>query len=469
MDKNIHLKLVSSFKADSCRACQYSAIEGLEILAHGLETVDSYKATLKYISKDGRYLFLSGDKEEKVELDCGYYLVGFGKAAIDMCKAVVDYAGRYLEKGMLIVDKKRVDWRSMNYLRDNGVEVLYGGYPFPNKSSLTSSKKLLNLLLSAPEDKLILLLISGGGESLFELPLDGVSISDLRELYRLCREHGMPPHEFSVVIKHLSKVKGGKLSQYIYPRRAVSLIISPSLGRNVYDVAGGPTLPDETSFEDAKRILDFYGIWDELPTSVSRAVMVGIEGSYPETVRKGDPVFKNIRNIVVASGRSGLKSMKMYAELKGYNTFILSSRLIGEAREVGQVIASLVEDMYWDNAPVEPPSVLLAGGATSVNVRGDGVGGRNQELLLSIVRRLNGLHGVAVIAFNSDGVDGNSPAAGAIVDGCTLRDALKKGLYPEDFLKNNDSYTFFEKLNRVLITGSTGTDVNDFILVVINI
>ena len=469
MNKNIHLKLVSSYKADSCRACQYSVTEGLEILAYGLESVDSYKATLRYISKDGKYLFLSNSKEDKIDLSSGYYLLGFGKAAIGMCKAVVDYAGQYMDRGLIIVDKKRVDWRDMNYLRENGVDIQYGGYPFPTKASIESSRKLINLILSAPEDMLIILLISGGGESLFEIPLDGVSINDLSNLYKLCRVRGIVPPDFATVIKHLSKVKGGRLAQFLYPRRTISLIVSPSMGKDVFDVAGGPTIPDETSYEDAKRILDFYNIWEELPTSVSRAIMEGIEGAYPETMRKGDPILKNITNIVVASGKSGLRSMKMYAELKGYNSFILSSRLIGEAREVGQVVASLVEDMYWDNEPIEPPSVLIAGGETSVNVEGDGVGGRNQELLLSIVRRLNGLHGVAVIAFNTDGIDGNSPAAGAVIDGCSLNDALSKGLYPEEFLKNNDSYTFFDRIDRKLVTGSTGTDVNDFIIAVINI
>lgn len=469
MNRALHLRLISSYKADACRACQYSVIEGLEILTHGLESVDSYKATLRYISKDGRYLFLSGNKNGRIDLTTGFYLIGFGKAALGMCKAVVDYAGKHMVKGLVIIDKKRVDWREMNYLRESGVEILYGGYPFPTRDSLSSSKKLVNLILSAPEDMLIIVLISGGGESLFEIPLDGVSIEDLHELYKLCRLHGVFPHDFATVIKHLSSVKGGRLAQYLYPRKTVSLIVSPSLGKEVLDVAGGPTIPDETSYEDAKRILDFYNIWEELPTSVSRAIMEGIEGLHPETIRKGDPIFKNVTNIVVASGKSGLRSMKMYAELKGYNTFILSSRLIGEAREIGHVIASLVEDMYWDNVPVEPPSVLLAGGETSVNVRGGGLGGRNQELLLSIVRRINGLHGVAIIAFNTDGVDGNSPAAGAVIDGCSLSDALGKGLYPEDYLKNNDSYTFFDKIDRRLVTGSTGTDVNDFIIVVINI
>ena len=469
MSETIYPRLIHSYRADSCRACQYSVVEGLEILAHGLESVDSYKATTRYISKDGRYLYLSGDKVDKVDLSGGFILVGFGKAVLGMCKAIVDYASHNLRGGLVIADRRRVNWRDMDYLRDNGVEVLYGGYPYPDESTLKASQKLLNLIVSSPEDMTIVVLISGGGESLFEVPLDGIPISDLGELYRMCRSRGIPPHEFSIVTKHLSRVKGGKLAQHLYPRRTVSLIISPSLGKDVMDVAGGPTLHDNTTFDDAKRILEFYNIWDDLPTSVSRAIMTGIEGGYQETIRKGDPVLRNVSNVVVASGRHGLKNMKMYAELKGYNAFILSGRLIGEAREVGQVIASLVEDMYWDNEPVEPPSVLLAGGETSVSVTGPGTGGRNQELLLSIVRRVNNLHGVAVIAFNTDGVDGNSPAAGAVVDGCTLSDALSKGLYPEDYLKDNNSYEFFDRLDRKLVTGFTGTDVNDFIIVVINI
>jgi len=469
MEKSIYMKLVSSYKADSCRACQYSALEGLEILAHGLEVVDSYKSILRYLSKDGKHLFIGGNKNNRIDLDKGFYLVGFGKASLGMSKALVDYSSQYLEKGLIIVDRKRVSWRVMNYLRNNGIDVLYGGYPLPDKHTFSSSQKLVNFISSAPEDKLVVVLISGGGESLFEIPIADIDADDISFLYKVCRDNAMRPHEFSTVIKHLSAVKGGRFAQYIYPRHGVSLIISQSLGHDIYDVAGGPTLPDESTFEDAKRILEFYGIWDDLPTSITRAIMEGIEGDLPETLRKGDPVFKYMENVVVASGKIGLKSMKIFSELKGYNSFLLSNRLVGEAREIGQVIASLVEDMYWDNEPIEPPSVLVAGGETSVSVRGSGTGGRNQELLLSIVRRISGLHGVAVIAFNTDGVDGNSPAGGAVIDGCTLSDALRKGLYPEDFLRENDSYTFFKYLSRALTTGATGTDVNDFIIVVINV
>ena len=466
---NIYNKLIRSFKAKPCRGCEYSDKILLEILSIGLEAADPTNAVYQYLSRDGSKIYLDEEKEKIFPLDEGFYLVGFGKAVAGMTKAFIQFSGKYIKDGYVIVPKTRTLKEDINFLKDNGINVLYGGFPMPNNDTITSSSKILDFIGELDEEDRLVVLISGGGSSLFELPLNSISLDDLVKAYYIMMIHGLNVKERATVKKHLSRVKGGRLASYIYPRKTVSLIISSVFDDDISAVASGPTAPDPTTYEDAKNILNYYKIWKLLPTSIERTIMGGIEGELPETPKPGELLFNNIDNVLVGSGRIGLRTMKAYSESKGYNVFLLTSRIEGEAREIGKVVGTLIEEIYRNNNPVEPPAVLLIGGETTVNVRGDGIGGRNQELLLPLIRRIKGMHGVSVVAFNTDGKDGISPAGGAIIDGCTMNEVAKHGLSIEDTLERNDSYTFFNILGRDLTTGDTGTDVNDYIIALISI
>jgi glycerate-2-kinase len=386
-----------------------------------------------------------------------------------MARSMLSVSSRYIKEGLLIYPKSIRSVEDIEYVGRYGVEALEGGFPLPNNDSIVSTRKMIDFILGLDDDSIVVVLISGGGSSLFEDPLENVSLDELREAYSLLMYKGLNVKEKTIVKKHISKVKGGRLVKYIYPRRCISLILSSVYDDDISAVAGGPTAPDPSTYEDAKNILNYYGIWEYMPTTVERIIMRGIEGELPETPKPGDPLFKNVNNIIVGSGRIGLKMMKAYAESIGYNAFFLTSRLVGEAREMGRMVGSLIEEMYYDYHPIEPPSILLIGGETTVKVRGDGVGGRNQEFLLPIIKIIKDIHGVSVIAFNTDGIDGISPAGGAVIDGCTYNESIKLGLSIDDALNNNDSYTFFSRLGRALISGSTGTDVNDYIIAVITL
>ncbi|MEM2529229.1 MAG: MOFRL family protein, partial [Ignisphaera sp.] len=272
--------------------------------------------------------------------------------------------------------------------------------------------------------------------------------------------------ELNTVRKRFSRVKGGKLLRYIRARNIVSLIISDVIGDRLDTIASGPTAPDETSYGDVYSILTRRGLWNEMPETMRSIIEAGLRGELPDTPKSGDPIFSNVHNIIIASNAIALESMARKAEEYGFKSLILTSMVEGEAREVGKVIASIIKNILAYSRPVEKPVAILIGGETVVTVRGKGVGGRNQELCLSLAVSIKGLETVAV-CMGTDGIDGISPAAGAIVDGYTIDEGYRLGLDPIAYLENNDSYTYFSKINRAIITGYTGTNVNDVLLALI--
>ncbi len=467
--ESIRKRLVKSFKAKPCRACEYSDKMIMDLLSVGLEAADPTVAVTRFISSDGRRIMLDEEGNRSIDISDGCYVIGFGKAVVGMMRGVLDRSEEYVKDGCIIVPKTRFIKADVEYLVNKGVEVLYGGFPLPNNDTINSSNRLLDFIMEIDEEETVIVLVSGGGSSLFEIPYENISLDELVKAYYTMMIHGLNVKERAVVKKHLSKVKGGRLASIIHPRRTVSLVLSSVFDDDISAVASGPTVPDLSTYEDAKNILVYYKLWRIMPTSIERTIMEGIEGLIPETPKPGEPIFDNVDNVIVGSGRIGLKMMRAYAESKGYNVFLLTSRFEGEAREVSKVIGALIEEVYKDNNPIEPPAVLLIGGETTVTLKGDGIGGRNQELLLPLISRIAGMHGVSIIAFNTDGRDGISPAGGAVIDGCTMHEALKYGLSIEDALERNDSYSFFDSLGRALITGDTGTDVNDYIIVLISI
>ncbi|MEM1560506.1 MAG: DUF4147 domain-containing protein, partial [Ignisphaera sp.] len=310
------------------------------------------------------------------------------------------------------------------------------------------------------------ILISGGGSALFEVPERNVSLDDVGRLAKELMRRGADIFELNTVRKRFSRVKGGKLLRYIRARNIVSLIISDVIGDRLDTIASGPTAPDETSYGDVYSILTRRGLWNEMPETMRSIIEAGLRGELPDTPKSGDPIFSNVHNIIIASNAIALESMARKAEEYGFKSLILTSMVEGEAREVGKVIASIIKNILAYSRPVEKPVAILIGGETVVTVRGKGVGGRNQELCLSLAVSIKGLETVAV-CMGTDGIDGISPAAGAIVDGYTIDEGYRLGLDPIAYLENNDSYTYFSKINRAIITGYTGTNVNDVFLALI--
>ncbi len=390
------------------------------------------------------------------------FVVGAGKASGVMAKAVEDKIGRSISEGWVNVPAKTERSVSLSKVRLNSA-----GHPIPDEGSVRGAREILRIASTAGEGDLLIVLISGGGSALMECPMGGISLEDLREMNRLLVLSGADIREINTVRKHVSMIKGGRLAEAAYPATVVSLIISDVVGDPLDTIASGPTAPDETTFQDAWEVLRNYSLVDRMPSSVVKVIKDGLEGRIPETPKPGDPIFENVTNIIVANNLKAIQTAEGFLRGLGYNTLLLGSRVQGEARHVGKMIAGLAASIRNEGVPLSPPAAVLMGGETTVTVTGSGVGGRNQELVLGAVRHIAGLDGVAIASVGTDGIDGPSDAAGAICDGHTLERALAEGLKPEDYLRNNDSYTFFSWLGDTIVTGPTLTNVMDVIGVVV--
>jgi len=322
----------------------------------------------------------------------------------------------------------------------------------------------MELLNEVNERTLVITLLSGGASALLPAPQKGISLEEKQRTTSLLLKCGATIEEINIVRKHISEIKGGRLAALAYPATLLCIILSDVVGDYLPSIGSGPTVPDPSTFPDAVKILKHYSIWDNNPDSIRKYLEDGVMNKNLESPKPGDPRLSRVHNIILGNNRVALESAERKAKELGCNSLILSSYIEGEARYVGTVFSAITKELVATNHPIVKPGVLLAGGETTVIVNGSGKGGRNQELALSSAIRLCNLKGVVIASMGTDGLDGSSKAAGAIVDGTTLKRASDIGMDPAKYLKNNDSYHFFKKLNDLIITGPTGTNVNDIMV-----
>jgi glycerate-2-kinase len=388
------------------------------------------------------------------------YVIGGGKASGSMAEALEEILGNHITNGFLNIP------RGSKYKTD-GIKLHEASHPIPDESGVKGTRHMLEIAGQAREDDLVICLISGGGSSLMPLPRGEISITDKRELTNDLLKCGATINEINTVRKHISDFKGGWLAKKAYPATILNLILSDVLGDPLDFIASGPTIPDSTTFSDAMKVLKKYDLWDKAPTSIREVLSDGEKGLIPETPKADDEAFKKVYNIVVGNNRLASLAACKYIKSAGLNTLLLTSTLEGEARYVGAMLASIANEVSMSGNPVQKPAGIIAGGETTVTVTGKGVGGRNQELVLAAVLKLKDRDGVVVASLSTDGIDGPTDAAGAIVDGKTLARATKMKMIPEEFLAENDSYQFFSELGGLIFTGPTGTNVNDIAVLVI--
>jgi len=390
------------------------------------------------------------------------YVLGGGKASGAMAEALENVLGEWITDGIINIP------RGTKSLYSTRKIVLHeASHPVPNEDGVLGTRKILELAEKAGENDLIICLISGGGSSLMPQPRDGVSLEDKKKITNELLRCGATINEINAVRKHISNFKGGWLAKKAYPATVVSLLLSDVVGDPLDVIASGPTVPDTTTFGDAISILKKYNIWGKVPSSIRSLLLDGARGAEPETPKKGDRVFEKVHNLVIGSNRAACLAAKDELDRNGLKTIFLTSYMEGEAREVGTFLGTLIREIMNSGNPLSRPCALISGGETTVTVVGDGKGGRNQELALAASLKIRGLDGSVLASVNTDGVDGPTDAAGAIVDGDTIRRAEEKGLDPIGFLLNNDSYTFFSKLGDLIITGPTGTNVTDIAVIVV--
>lgn len=387
-------------------------------------------------------------------------VLGAGKACGLMGEEIEKLLGSKMAQGIVIVPDYMKPW-------PKGRRITYVGssHPVPTEKTVHRTAQLVRLAKSAGKDDLAIIVLSGGASSLMELPLPGLTLTDLRKTTDLLLKSGAKIQEINTVRKHLSQVKGGRLAEVLGDSDLLTLIISDVIGDELDAIGSGPTAPDPTTYNDATRVLEKYNIWVKIPARVRKIIDRGVNGGLPETPKSGDRTFRNVQNVIVGTNRASCEAAVRRLKMSGYSASILSTHLVGESREAGSILGSVLTDLQNNRRQTSPPVAIVCGGETTVTIIGIGKGGRNQELALASALVIEGKEDLVVGSFATDGVDGPTDAAGAIVDGTTVSRGRKLGLSAEDFLRNNDSYNFLTRTSDLVKTGPTGTNVNDVMII----
>jgi glycerate-2-kinase len=384
------------------------------------------------------------------------FVIGGGKASGHMAEEVEKLLRNWITRGLVIIP---------DYLqpkpKGRRIEYQTATHPIPTRKGLEAVLAMLRLVENVSRDDLVIVLVSGGGSSLMPLPVEGIGLNDEARVTSLLLKSGASIEEINTVRKHLSQIKGGRLAERLYPATALTLIISDVVGDRIDAIASGPTAPDPTTYHDSENVLKKYDLWSQIPETARTIITDGLSGSILDTPKRNCKVFKRVHNVIVGNNRPSCLAAASVLTKAGYRTEVLCIQISGEAREAGRILGSVARDIRDNGLPYPAPAALVAGGETTVTVRGKGRGGRNQELALAAAVKISGSEGIVVGSFATDGIEGRTDAAGAVVDGSTITRGLKLGMDPDEYLRNNDSYRYFSKLNDLVITGPTGTNVND--------
>lgn len=412
---------------------------------------------------------------ELVKNRCGYieahyldgnfnqlHVVGFGKAASPMAKAIEDNIRIPVDAGIVITKYGH------SFQRMHSIRTIEAGHPLPDENGMKGTDAILQMLKRADERTLVVCLISGGGSALLVSPFNGISIDEKRRVTELLLRAGADIVDLNTLRKHISGVKGGRLAEIAYPARVFSLILSDVIDDRLDIIASGPTVPDGTTYVDALQILEIFRLVEKTPISVIDVLRRGAEGLLPDTPKKDSIIFKNVENLIIGNNKKALEAAKERANELNMPSEILSTEIAGEAREVGKWLAKLALDIKnLSRTKHGKPVCLISGGETTVSVKGSGLGGRNTELALAFAMEIEGIDGLTLLSAGTDGTDGPTDAAGAVVNGQIIEKARDMGLQPEEYLRNNDSYNFFRQIGALFITGPTQTNVMDIQIVVI--
>ncbi|MGQ4891508.1 MAG: glycerate kinase type-2 family protein [Candidatus Njordarchaeia archaeon] len=460
------IKNLSSLLSNATSEKNYEARKViLNSLNHMLHEIDpSILMTQKIKVKDERIEIHGVNENIVVDLKNFYeiYVIATGKASLKMAYGAEKLLGDKIKGGYAISPSAI----RLNVNLDK-IKILYGTHPFTSDNNINATEKILELTEDLNEKSLVLYLLSGGTSALLEKPINRISLDTFNSFISDCMRAGMDIVELNTIRKHLSMVKGGRLAELLYPATVVTLVLSDVIDDRPDTIGSGPTVPDLTTYSEAVEILKKYGLWERAPRIIKEIFLDGVKGIVRETPKPGDKIFEKVQYIILANNFVACYILKRKLNEFGVKSYILSSNIEGEARELGKVFARFLRDGKNLGTLGKPPIAIIMGGETTVTVKGNGIGGRNQEFVLGGVKLISKLDGVAVAAVGTDGIDGNSDAAGAIADGETVDRSLKMGLDVDIFLEENDSYTFFRKLGDNIFTGLTGTNLNDVYLGVI--
>lgn len=403
------------------------------------------------VSVDGNRLSVGG-----AEYDLGAYddvvLVGGGNAAAHIASALESLLGDRIRAGMVVTDDP---------IPLSGIEVVKGSHPLPAEAALAGTRRILDLVEEADAETLVLAVVTGGGSALLPAPADGVSLEGLQATTGALIESGASIDEVNAVRKHLSVVKGGRLARAATPATVVGLLVSDVIGNELNVIASGPLVPDESTFRSAQNVIAEYSL--QVPEGVEQRLRAGVQGHVPETPGPHEPYFDDVSIHVLADAMTTLAAAAAEASDQGYEPLLLSSRVRGEAKEAAKTHAGIAEEITATGNPVAPPAVVLSGGETTVTADGDGEGGPNQEFALAGALEVE-FDEIVFCSVDTDGIDGSTDAAGALTDWTTAEPADEA----RHALRQHNVYPFLTQRNALVVTGPTGTNVNDLRIAVVD-
>ena len=426
-----------------------------QIYRAALQAVDPYNAVKNAVKRSGSILTVGGQ-----DLDLAAYqrilVIGAGKASAPMALAMEELLGPVA--GVVLVKDGHL--APVNYIK-----LLEASHPLPDKRSVQGARAIMELVQSAGADTLIFNLLSGGGSALMVAPAKGISLADKQRMTELLLAAGADINQINMVRKHLSLLKGGRLAQLAAPARLVSLIISDVVGDRLDSIASGPTVADASTWRDVGDIFTEFNLWAQAPAAICRLLQAGLAGEAPDTPKD---IPDTSSNLIVASNRQALMAAKEKALALGYNSLLLSSGIAGDTSEAAGFHAAIAREVRQNRQPVAAPACIISGGETTVALpQHHGLGGRNQEFVLTALRHIRDLPGVLVLSLGTDGNDGPTDAAGGQVDSASWQKARELGLDYYDCLARHDAYNFLKATGDLIITGPTNTNVMDLHLLMI--
>jgi hydroxypyruvate reductase len=433
--------------------------DAIEIFLAGVAAVEPARAVRSHLKLEGDIL-LAGDHRLLLHPDGRVLVVGAGKAGAPMAGAVEEVLGQRISEGLVVV-------KYGHLAPVDRVHLLEAAHPVPDDAGVRAAEKMCALLDGSTEQDLVICLLSGGGSALLPCPVQPVTLEDKQAITNLLLECGADIGEVNCVRKHLSRLKGGGVARMAHPATVLTLILSDVVGDPLDVIASGPTVGDPTTFRQALAILKRHKLGKKVPEAVKTYLEGGAAGKNPETLKPGEPQLSGGINLLVGTNTIAVQAAQESARALGYQTTVLSSSVTGETKDAAVTHAALAREIVSIDQPVPRPACVLSGGETTVTIKGSGKGGRNQEFALAAALGIEGQPETVILSAGTDGTDGPTDAAGAVVDGTTVERAKAAGMDALEHLDNNNSYPLFEKLGDLLITGPTLTNVMDLRVILV--
>jgi len=439
--------------------------DACKIMAAAIQAVDPYHCVRDHLIYEAGVLKIDRqiihlDKYQRV------FLIGFGKASVAMAKAVIDTLGSCLNAANVVT--KDASFLSEKNYKDI-LKVHLGEHPIPGDGSIQSTRSIVASLPELTTQDLILVVISGGGSALFTDPDPGISLEAIRQMTDILLKCGADIYEINTLRKHLDQVKGGGLARRLQPATVQSLILSDVIGDSLEMISSGPTVPDSTTYRDALGVIDRYRLRNLVPKTILDTLEEGAEGLLPETLKAGVIQSEKLGNHLIGSNQKAAKAAMQKAQSLGYNSEILTTQMTGLTEDLAEDLQAIIASEFSEDEPVEKPACVILGGESTVKVVGSGKGGRNQDLVLRMVPRIAEMEGILFISLATDGEDGPTDAAGAASDSSVYREAtLMKGLDVSTFIDTSNAYQYLDETDALIRIGSTGTNVNDLVFMLIS-